>query len=151
MKKHSYFRSKPNGKLGPATRQALKEFQKAGAPNAPSATDQEVFRALFAPDAPKYKRPAETVPVALQGEWSQDPCNVASERPSVVFDANAASVYGGICKFTEFLGQVGDWKTKAVCTDPEGQSRNSDISFSLKGNILLWAGSRGSIRYYKCR
>lgn len=146
-----FLKAKPNGKFGPMSKQALMTFQSTVGIADTNSIDPSTYRFLFAPDAPKRTQSTDAVPDALRGDWSQDQCDMPTNRPPVVFDATSASVYGSTCKFEQFSSAPGIWNTKAVCTDPDGKARTSDISFSLSGNVLTWAGTGGRIRYYRCR
>jgi DNA-binding helix-hairpin-helix protein with protein kinase domain len=141
-----YLPTPPDGKWGPQSRQALREFKSTNGLSANDDYDGATETRLFAESA---RRPAGPLYV---GEWTPEvgACQGESGAPPLRITRERADAGGSYCLFSSIRpGSSNSWRVAARCF-VQGETWSTTIHLSVQNNRLRWSSTRGSADYYRC-
>jgi hypothetical protein len=134
------FLSSPSlsGAWDASSRAALRDFKVVNRLSNDDVWDRRTLETLNSQTAIRANQ-------SFVGTW----CGGKKEPRLFINSRQAKSAVGGVCEFKAFEPAANEWRVRASCTD-RNESWTSNISFTVRGNKLIWSGERGSTSYFRC-
>jgi hypothetical protein len=149
-----------DGKWGPKSKQALKEFRESRQLGTDTTWDEKTQSALLAAReasaaSPTILSPNMSAAIAptFLGGWTatQGDCGEPPDPPPMTISAGGASSFGGYCQFNSVTQEAaGIWRVAARCTVNGQASYPTNVRLTLTPAGLKWSSPKGEQLYYRC-
>jgi DNA-binding helix-hairpin-helix protein with protein kinase domain len=149
-----------DGKWGPKSKQALREFRESRQLGTDTTWDEKTQSSLLAAReasaaSPTILSPNMSVAIAptFLGGWTatQGECGDPSDPPPMTISAGGASSFGGYCQFNSVTQEAaGIWRVAARCTVNGQPSYSTNVRLTLTPAGLKWTSPKGEQLYYRC-
>jgi peptidoglycan hydrolase-like protein with peptidoglycan-binding domain len=149
-----------DGKWGPRSKEALREFRATRQLGVDSTWDEKTQSLLLdvrqastaAGSAVVSPYPSAAFAQNLWGGWTatQGECGEPPDPPPMTISAAGASTFGGYCQFNSVRQEAANvWRVAARCTVGQ-QSWSTSIQLTLTPAALKWSSAKGEQLYYRC-
>jgi len=146
LSQQGFFKGKPNGVWGLASRSALRDFKAVSNLTPDDQWDSNTEQAIMADGS---VRASET----FIGGWGEDQSDCGPTRPGgarLRINTRQAEIEDVTCKFVTIARDGSGWRVAAECAKP-GKKWSSDVRIEASAGRLTWTSNGETNAYLRCR
>ena len=146
LSQQGYFKGKPNGIWGLASRSALRDFKAVSNLPNDDQWDGNTEAALMAEGS---VRAADS----FIGGWGDDQNDCGPTQPGgarLRITTRQAEIEDVVCKFATIKREDSGWRVTAECAK-QGKKRSSDVKIEASRGRLTWTSNGETNTYQRCR
>jgi hypothetical protein len=146
LSQQGYFKGKPNGLWGLASRSALRDFKAVSNLPNDDQWDGNTEQALMAEGS---LRASDT----FIGGWGEDQNDCDPTQPGgarLRINTRQAEIEDVTCRFAAIRREESGWRVTAECAK-QGKKWSSDVKIEASGGRLTWTSNGETNAYLRCR